>query len=282
MRLLCPNCDAQYEVDDSVIPKDGRDVQCSSCGQTWFQKSASQLGDTDQPSADQANEQDVVTDQPDPKPEVEPEVEQVAEAEAEAEIEIEPDNEPEPEPELETEHEPLKADEAVLDVLRQEAALETEARHEEAQGGLETQPDLGLDDKTDNSEASLGAEISQRTAHLRGIEPEIETNASRSDLLPDIEEINSSLQNESAAETEEAIAEIKRGRSGFRLGFGLIIILATLLFLAYVYAPQIVESAPSAEAFMVNYVETVDGLRLWLDQLMKSATEKMSSGTAES
>lgn len=278
MRLLCPNCDAQYEVDDSVIPKDGRDVQCSSCGQTWFQKSASQLGDTDQPSADQASEQDVVADQPDPKPEVEPEVEQVAEVEAEAE----PDNEPDSEPEPETEHEPRKADEAVLDVLRQEAALESEARHEEAQGGLETQPDLGLDDKTDNSEASLGAEISQRTARLRGIEPEIETNTSRSDLLPDIEEINSSLQNESAAETEEAIAEIKRGRSGFRLGFGLIIILATLLFLAYVYAPQIIESAPSAEAFMVNYVETVDGLRLWLDQLMKSATEKMSGGTAES
>ncbi|MGJ5621471.1 zinc-ribbon domain-containing protein, partial [Sulfitobacter sp. MF3-043] len=33
MRLICPNCDAQYE----VMPTDGRDVQCSNCGQTWFQ-----------------------------------------------------------------------------------------------------------------------------------------------------------------------------------------------------------------------------------------------------
>ena len=43
MRLTCPNCDAQYEVDEAVIPEDGRDVQCSSCGHTWFQASAASL-----------------------------------------------------------------------------------------------------------------------------------------------------------------------------------------------------------------------------------------------
>ena len=37
MRLICPNCGAQYEVPDEVIPEDGRDVQCSNCGDTWFQ-----------------------------------------------------------------------------------------------------------------------------------------------------------------------------------------------------------------------------------------------------
>ena len=37
MRLICPNCDAQYEVPDDVMPAAGRDVQCSNCGQTWFQ-----------------------------------------------------------------------------------------------------------------------------------------------------------------------------------------------------------------------------------------------------
>lgn len=43
MRLICPNCAAQYEVDASVIPDAGRDVQCSNCGQTWFQPSALML-----------------------------------------------------------------------------------------------------------------------------------------------------------------------------------------------------------------------------------------------
>ena len=37
MRLICPNCGAQYEVDASVIPDGGRDVQCSGCGHNWFQ-----------------------------------------------------------------------------------------------------------------------------------------------------------------------------------------------------------------------------------------------------
>lgn len=37
MRLQCPNCDAEYEVDTSAIPPEGRDVQCSNCGHGWFQ-----------------------------------------------------------------------------------------------------------------------------------------------------------------------------------------------------------------------------------------------------
>jgi predicted Zn finger-like uncharacterized protein len=37
MRLTCPNCGARYEVDDALIPPEGRDVQCSDCVTTWFQ-----------------------------------------------------------------------------------------------------------------------------------------------------------------------------------------------------------------------------------------------------
>ena len=39
MRLVCPNCDAEYEVDAAEIPDGGRDVQCSNCGHAWFQLS---------------------------------------------------------------------------------------------------------------------------------------------------------------------------------------------------------------------------------------------------
>ena len=37
MRLTCPNCNARYDVDDSLVPPEGRDVQCSNCATTWFQ-----------------------------------------------------------------------------------------------------------------------------------------------------------------------------------------------------------------------------------------------------
>ena len=36
MRITCPNCAAQYEIDGVLIPTDGRDVQCSNCGTAWF------------------------------------------------------------------------------------------------------------------------------------------------------------------------------------------------------------------------------------------------------
>ncbi|MDP3341596.1 zinc-ribbon domain-containing protein [Frigidibacter sp.] len=53
MRLTCPNCAAQYEVDDRVIPAAGRDVQCSNCGQAWFQPPAgAEFAETPEPEAD--------------------------------------------------------------------------------------------------------------------------------------------------------------------------------------------------------------------------------------
>lgn len=54
MRLICPRCGAQYEVDDVVIPAAGRDVQCSGCGQTWFQPSRQMLDAAEDPAADPA------------------------------------------------------------------------------------------------------------------------------------------------------------------------------------------------------------------------------------
>jgi predicted Zn finger-like uncharacterized protein len=36
MRLICPNCGAQYEIDNTAIPPGGRDVQCSDCQFSWF------------------------------------------------------------------------------------------------------------------------------------------------------------------------------------------------------------------------------------------------------
>lgn len=47
MRLICPNCSAQYEIDGALLPKEGRDVECSKCGQIWFQAPESSDGSTE-------------------------------------------------------------------------------------------------------------------------------------------------------------------------------------------------------------------------------------------
>lgn len=35
MRLVCPRCGAQYEIDAEAIPARGRDVECSACEHVW-------------------------------------------------------------------------------------------------------------------------------------------------------------------------------------------------------------------------------------------------------
>lgn len=40
MILNCPNCIAQFYVDDELLQPSGRKVKCSSCGTTWLQRPA--------------------------------------------------------------------------------------------------------------------------------------------------------------------------------------------------------------------------------------------------
>lgn len=35
IRLICPSCAAEYRVPDTAIPADGREVECSACGNVW-------------------------------------------------------------------------------------------------------------------------------------------------------------------------------------------------------------------------------------------------------
>ena len=36
MIIICPNCNKQFKIDNSLIPDEGRDLQCGSCNHTWF------------------------------------------------------------------------------------------------------------------------------------------------------------------------------------------------------------------------------------------------------
>lgn len=37
IRITCPSCSACYEIERSFIPETGRDLECSECGNAWFQ-----------------------------------------------------------------------------------------------------------------------------------------------------------------------------------------------------------------------------------------------------
>jgi predicted Zn finger-like uncharacterized protein len=265
MRLICPNCDAQYEVGDSVIPDEGRDVQCSNCGQTWFQPSARM-------ETELAEKQDVTAETEDWAA---PDAGASAELPAEIDDNYDDDydeNEPAPSPVTE----PLRRalDESVLGVLREEAELETRARRSHSAEPLESQPDLGLED-TDTGVGSGQSTNKERMAKMRGIEDDEPVAPTRRDLLPDIEEINSTLRATSdrkgkSAAKGEGVAGDTTSKSGFRLGFGIMMILTAILMGAYAYAPKIVEAVPASEPAMIQFVERVNVARNWLDETVQN------------
>ena len=130
MRLTCPNCGARYEVDDALIPPEGRDVQCSDCVTTWFQ--AGRRTSTPEPPAarppfvEEADPEDEVVDAP----------EAAAEEIEASDVHPPVDAEEDAAPDLETDHEAAETDiiaEAPADeaVDEQGAAEDADAHTEE-------------------------------------------------------------------------------------------------------------------------------------------------------
>ena len=46
MIITCPNCNKQFKIDSSLIPHEGRDLQCGSCNNVWFYKVEDEKSDT--------------------------------------------------------------------------------------------------------------------------------------------------------------------------------------------------------------------------------------------
>ncbi|SEM69092.1 hypothetical protein SAMN05216227_1001104 [Pseudorhodobacter antarcticus] len=169
-------------------------------------------------------------------------------------------------------------DESLLAVLREEADRETAVRRSETPKSepraLESQTDLGLEETS--GAASAAKAVRDRLARLRGPEPEPEKPVARRDLLPDIEEINSTLrastENRSAATDYTALVQDKPpATTGFRSGFSLMLLFAVVLVVAYVAAPRIAEQFPAARGALTQYVGGIDAARIWLDGTMKKA-----------
>ncbi len=280
MRLTCPNCGAQYEVPDEVIPQNGRDVQCSNCGDTWFQPHADNISD------DMGESDDALIEEHRPTiPQQEPE--------------SAPEPEPEPEPELEEPAElapqPRKRelDPSVADVLREEAALEAEARKHDV-NTLEEQPDLGLAEPDDEA-SRRQREASERMVRMRGgddaslapVAAKAAATGSRRDVLPDIDEINSTLRKDSARRAPTAqsapreVTTPEEETGGFMRGFRWVLILAVLLGLLYVFAPQISAAVPALAPVLEPYVAAVDSARLWLDGQMRGLMGSLDGMASE-
>jgi predicted Zn finger-like uncharacterized protein len=251
MRIVCPNCAAEYEVDKTLIPDEGRDVQCSSCGNAWF------------------------VAHPD----------QIAAEESEQSLFDAPESEtPQDYARAVPAPSPRQVDQAILDVLREEAARETAQRQDEARPVMESQPDLGLGEPSDGrgnrepetepdlTDAAPMSAVAERIARLKGQTTEpaapartaaTQTASKRSDLLPEIDEINSSLR--PAAEKRPgnpaAVSNTMPTKGGFSRGFLFGILLWAVLIGAYALAPELAARIPALAPVLDAFVSFVDGVR---------------------
>ena len=348
MRLICPNCDAQYEVPDEVMPVAGRDVQCSNCGQTWFQHhpdheppedadwppdaaeetAAGEAG----PTSDHSDRE--ATPEPQQPPAAKPAREEFPNLRAAAsgraaqagpsQTATDDEEDEDSDPPASAAPARRKLDPAVAEILRQEAAAEQEARRRRQSDPLESQPELGLeqgwseedsttedshdhaddDDERAESDGLATRDMSAerrayearvRMARMRG-EPDpvdpasAEAAGPRRNLLPDIEEINSTLRHEREGGTragptptaaqDAPVPEQKSG--GFMRGFTLMLALAAILALIYAYAPQIAQSLPQTDPYLSSYVATMDDARLWLDRQLQALLVWLDTLAAQS
>jgi predicted Zn finger-like uncharacterized protein len=290
MRLICPNCDAQYEVDASLIPETGRDVQCSDCGHVWFQAPDMET------DADTTMDDDIAAlvrpggaDGAEMVPGMAPVADPSPPAPA-------PEADPEPDPQVLRRH---TLDESLMAVLREEAERETRARAEDAARaagrGLEMQTELGLadadpaprlrirprdtarqpapqdtpQDDSDPEPASMPAAASGASAR-----------PARRELLPDIDRINSTLDasnaNRSGGAAVRVPASAERQRGGFRAGFLLVLVLGALGWGAYAESDRLAAALPQAGPVIDGYVALVDMARSGLDSLVRGLLESLN------
>ncbi|MFP7674414.1 zinc-ribbon domain-containing protein [Marivita sp. S0852] len=278
MRLTCPSCGAQYEVPEDVIPDEGRDVQCSNCGNTWFQAKDTENTPEALAAAAAAPKDAVWHPEVDTDAADGPSVNQAAS----------PGETPTPKPPKRRELDP-----AVADILREEAELESRAREANA-GTLEEQPDLGLQEPEDAA-AKRARQAQDRMRQLRGQEPETAAGAaaspvpdrpqSRGEMLPDIDEINQTLR----ASTErrdlrsvQADLEDDDDDSGsFGRGFIFVVVIFAIAASLYVFAPQMGDAVALLKGPMDSYVAFVDQLRNWLDNQIANILGTNSGETPE-
>ncbi len=186
---------------------------------------------------------------------------------------------------------PRTLDENLLAILREEAARETAVRRAEAPAMPEVQPDLGLTaaapapEPTPERNAIASAPPVTDLDAMEAMQGTGDRVAPRRDLLPDIEEINSTLRAGSEARGAEAealiLAEKARTRGGFRAGFVVTLMIAVLLTAAYTMAPRIAQHLPGSAPVMASYVQGVDVARVWLDDTMQRAVGALRGLTGE-
>ena len=278
MRLICPKCDAQYNVADDAIPKGGRDVQCSTCGHTWFQTEMSRV--LSRPVSR-------VLSRPIPTAvKSEPREAAVASSRDVGAYDV-PHTHKEPSKVDGPRHRPV--DENIARILREEAGREHDVP---ASAKTETPPP-----KTSESKPAPKVDMDetrQRIASLTETEGGTRTGekpaaaavtTGNPRAVPSLSEINGVLRDRETHKANAELTEAERveavRRRGFRRGFFTVLLLFAAVIIPYVMAEEIIENLPQSRDTMIRYVAVVDQLRAVMNVTISGILDSLRGLTGQ-
>ena len=362
MRLVCPNCAVHYEVDDTAIPKSGRDVQCSACNHAWFQnpdgstrpvvqataarpaphpdptpaettkpvrpptsrrldpviaeilreeaarEARARRGETpdmiegqtemalEEPTSEPV---DAAPSPPVPEPESQPKTEAETRTEAKADPEPRPaERLPEIAPQADAKASSQPDAEPVAATPAEPATPETPAAQTAEPVEIIQAVDNEAPPEEDTPVSAVPDPVSEPEPVARQTEEAAPATAAastgakgeyapRKDLLPDIEEINSSLRAQGGLPHrdmpgDEARAQREERGRGFRWGFSTVMLVFAAILLIYAYAPGIVEAVPAMEPAVQFVVTVVNDALVLLDRSMESASALLAGFLGDS
>ena len=242
MRLTCPNCSARYEVDDSLVPPEGRDVQCSNCATTWFQpgnRARVEEPETAPAAAAAA-----------PRRDLDPALRDILREERERE-------------------EQLRRAAAPVEE-QEEMALDDPAPAPRATQTGAPEPDEEDDEDTAIREMVAESVTPADRRGARDLFPDIE------EINSTLRATTDRSSSDRATSDVDSMDVRPRRRRGFRTGLMLMLILAAAAIGAYIFQPDIVAALPQAEPYLTPYVEQVDQLRFQLDDLVQSLASQLA------
>ncbi|SFR98050.1 zinc-ribbon domain-containing protein [Yoonia litorea] len=282
MRLICPKCDAQYNVADDAIPKGGRDVQCSTCGHTWFQTEMSRV--LSRPVSR-------VLSRPIPTAVKSEATEPKNEASRDVGAYDVPHQHKDKSQTHEPKHRPVDAN--IANILREEASREHDVPARESEKYSSKLPERKAAPAVDLK--ATRERIAQMTDAEGGTRSKTTSSSAATAVaapatanprtIPDINEVNAVLrardQNNSNAGITEADRVDAARRRGFRRGFLIVVALFVVIITPYVLAEQIIENLPQSRETMIRYVAVMNELRASLNVFVGSIVESVRALIAQ-
>ncbi len=291
MRITCPECGTQYEIEPDLVPPAGRDVQCSACETIWTVHP-----DQDQPAAPETASAPGADDGEDdgedapaappagarPRPKVDENTRRILLEEARREAQ-----------ERRRREAGAPADKAPADAAPtpgSDAAPEPEEQEQEQEQEQEDAPSDPPPQPSAVPVAGLREDRSPgHTASFGGAGPSLgpavpvgerqEPARPRTDLLPDVEESGATLIRPGAARRspDPVPPEPQRGATGsFLSGFTFVLVLAFLIVGIDLAAPSLAQRIPAIEDELAAFVGLVNDLRVQVDLTLQSLARAVS------